>query len=78
MNNSSHIMLFIVLTESSLFITTMAAHKGARAVCLRDTISPRVIRCFDIATNIFDEAVATSPSLAILGAILSQQVRVTS
>ena len=76
--NSPHIMLFVVLTKCSLFITTMAAHKGARAVCLRDTISPGVIRCFEIATKIFDEAVATSPSLAILGAVLSQQVRAKS
>lgn len=67
-------MLFVVLTEHSLFITTMAAHKGAHAICLRDTISPEVIHCFGIATKIFDEAVATSPSLVILGAILSQQV----
>lgn len=67
-------MLFVVLTEHSLFITTMAAHKGAHATCLRDAISPEVIHCFEIATKIFDEAVATSPSLVILGAILSQQV----
>ncbi|KFY37225.1 hypothetical protein V494_04862 [Pseudogymnoascus sp. VKM F-4513 (FW-928)] len=60
---------------NALFITTMAAHKGAGAICLQDTISPEVKNCFEIATKIFDEAVvATSPSLAILGAILSQQV----
>ncbi len=52
----------------------MAAHKGARAICLQDTISLGVIHCFEIATKIFDEAVEISPSLAILGAILSQQV----
>lgn len=74
----SHIVLFVVLTDNSLFITTMAAHKGARAICLQDTISPGVIRCFEIAIKTFDEAVATSPSLEILGAILSQQVRVNS
>lgn len=69
-------MLFVILTEHSLFITTMAAHKGARAVSLQDTISPGVILCFEIATKIFEngEAVAISPSLAIIGAILSQQV----
>ncbi|CZT41704.1 uncharacterized protein RSE6_01477 [Rhynchosporium secalis] len=65
---------------ASLFITTMAAHKGAQATCLRGQIPEAVISCFEAAKSMFEsgEAVINSPSLAMLGAILSRHIKTES
>jgi hypothetical protein len=54
----------------------MAALRGARASSIRQTISPDITRCFVIAAEAFENglAVAISPSLRTIGAILRDQV----
>jgi hypothetical protein len=65
-----------MLTPYSLFITTMAALRGAQAPSLRPMVSPYVIRCFAIAAEVFEsgEAVGVSPSLRMLSSILREHV----
>ncbi|KAH6698102.1 hypothetical protein BKA61DRAFT_246180 [Leptodontidium sp. MPI-SDFR-AT-0119] len=65
---------------ASLFITTLAAYKGAQAPCLRYAIAPAVISCFQDAKIMFKngEAVTKSPSLMMTGDILSQYINTES
>ncbi|PVH89130.1 hypothetical protein DL98DRAFT_96650 [Cadophora sp. DSE1049] len=61
---------------ASLFITTLAAHKGAQAPCLRHAIAPAVISCFQAAKMMFKngDAITKSPSLMMIGEILSRYI----
>ncbi|KAI1259478.1 hypothetical protein F5Y18DRAFT_409614 [Xylariaceae sp. FL1019] len=61
---------------ASLFITTMAALRGARAPLLRHSISSDLIQCIVNATKAFEDglAVTVSPSLRTIAAILRDQV----
>ncbi|KAH7351260.1 hypothetical protein BKA65DRAFT_476586 [Rhexocercosporidium sp. MPI-PUGE-AT-0058] len=65
---------------ASLFITTMSAYKGAEAPCLRHTIPADVFSCFQAAKAMFEtgDAVVNSPSLVMLGNILSRHVNTDS
>ncbi|KAL2071148.1 hypothetical protein VTL71DRAFT_12383 [Oculimacula yallundae] len=65
---------------ASLFITTMAASKGSQAVCLHNKIPEAVVSCFEVAKTMFErgEAVVNSPSLQMIGSILSQHVKTRS
>ncbi|CZR69216.1 uncharacterized protein PAC_19116 [Phialocephala subalpina] len=61
---------------ASIFITTMAALRGARTPSLHPTISPYVLRCFAVAAKVFErgDAVTVSPSLRMIGSILREHV----
>ncbi len=54
----------------------MAAIEGARAPSLQATITPRILRYFAIAAEIFDkgDVVQGSPSLRTLRVILRERV----